>query len=248
MSLTRCICRPRATSPTCPNRKGDAAGRHVTHALRQLALPSVANTQTLRACAGLAACRTLSGASKLLSQAFAALLTLLLAKGQGLWVGPDCDGLLNHVHDPSETFGRRRPGPTRGSSPPGVEAGPSGLGGYCAGTGAGPSTSAQQGGGAGAAGSAEAWAAGDPDDPLGQEPASLDLSELLAAVEAPDTLPAAVAPNGVRAHPKHFQLQGLEWMLRRERDGDALGRSLLALHPAWLQLVTACGTLLYVHR
>ena len=30
--------------------------------------------------------------------------------------------------------------------------------------------------------------------------------------------------------------------------GDALGRGQLHLHPAWLQLVTADGQLLYLHR
>lgn len=30
--------------------------------------------------------------------------------------------------------------------------------------------------------------------------------------------------------------------------GDALGRGQLRLHPAWLQLVTADGQLLYLHR
>lgn len=37
-------------------------------------------------------------------------------------------------------------------------------------------------------------------------------------------------------------------MLDRERRGDALGRGVLHLHPAWLQLVTASGFVFYVHR
>ena len=36
-------------------------------------------------------------------------------------------------------------------------------------------------------------------------------------------------------------VQGLEWMLRREQNGDALGRSLLRLHPSWTQFVTQEG-------
>lgn len=37
-------------------------------------------------------------------------------------------------------------------------------------------------------------------------------------------------------HLSRLAPQGLEWMLRRERQGDALGRSLLLLHPAWAQV------------
>ncbi len=37
-------------------------------------------------------------------------------------------------------------------------------------------------------------------------------------------------------------------MLDRERRGDAVGRGHLHLHPSWLQLLTADGQLLYMHR
>lgn len=40
--------------------------------------------------------------------------------------------------------------------------------------------------------------------------------------------------------------QGLRWMVAREQNGDAVGRGHLHLHPAWLQLLTADGQLLYV--
>jgi hypothetical protein len=43
-------------------------------------------------------------------------------------------------------------------------------------------------------------------------------------------------------------LQGLEWMLRRERRGDALGRGLLQLHPMWLSFATEEGFVFYLHR
>jgi hypothetical protein len=36
-------------------------------------------------------------------------------------------------------------------------------------------------------------------------------------------------------------------MVTRERNGDAVGRGHLHLHPAWLQLLTADGQLIYVH-
>lgn len=44
------------------------------------------------------------------------------------------------------------------------------------------------------------------------------------------------------------QKQGLEWMHRRERTQDAVGRGLLQLHPAWVQLVTASRFVFYVRR
>ena len=37
-------------------------------------------------------------------------------------------------------------------------------------------------------------------------------------------------------------------LLAAPPQGDALGRGQLRLHPAWLQLVTADGQLLYLHR
>lgn len=40
--------------------------------------------------------------------------------------------------------------------------------------------------------------------------------------------------------------QGLEWMLRRERRGEAAGRSVIRLFPGWLQFVTAAGHVFYV--
>ena len=48
--------------------------------------------------------------------------------------------------------------------------------------------------------------------------------------------------------PKAFQLEGLEWMLRRERLGNANGQGVLQLHPNWLQLVTCSGHILYLSR
>lgn len=45
-----------------------------------------------------------------------------------------------------------------------------------------------------------------------------------------------------------FLLQGLAWMLSRERRGDALGRGLLLLHPDYLQLVNEQGWTFYLHR
>ena len=78
--------------------------------------------------------------------------------------------------------------------------------------------------------------------------ALFDVQRLLGEVSLPATAPAAPAPPGMVAHPKHYQLTGLQWMLGRERQGDARGRGQLHLHPAWLQLVAADGQLLHLHR
>jgi E3 ubiquitin-protein ligase SHPRH len=43
-------------------------------------------------------------------------------------------------------------------------------------------------------------------------------------------------------------VQALSWMLAREKQGDALGRGCLHLHPSWLQLVTREGYTFYVDK
>lgn len=65
--------------------------------------------------------------------------------------------------------------------------------------------------------------------------------------------PIAMAPFLLRSpeasltHPLMLRSpQGLEWMLRREQQGDAVGRGLVKLHPFWLQLVTAQGRVFYI--
>eukprot|EP00887_Chlorella_sp_A99_P005493 scaffold1.g5493.t1 len=94
---------------------------------------------------------------------------------------------------------------------------------------------------------AEEWAAVCAEDPAARH-REFDLERLLGATSLPGAAPAAVAPPGLVAHPKHYQLQGLQWMLDRERQGDALGRGHAHLHPGWLQLVTSNGQLLYLYR
>jgi len=56
------------------------------------------------------------------------------------------------------------------------------------------------------------------------------------------------APKGLRSKPKEYQLSGLQWMLHRERLGDAQDRGHVLLHPAWAQLVLPDGKLIYFHR
>ncbi|GLC39847.1 hypothetical protein PLESTB_001293100 [Pleodorina starrii] len=54
-----------------------------------------------------------------------------------------------------------------------------------------------------------------------------DLESLLDTIQPPSDLPEAPVPPAVVALPKPFQLQALEWMMRREQRGGAIGRSLL---------------------
>ena len=75
-----------------------------------------------------------------------------------------------------------------------------------------------------------------------------DVSRVLAAVAPDAAAPLAAAPPGLRSVAKQYQLQGLAWMLGRERRGDAVGRGCLHLHPAWSQLLAADGSPLYVHN
>ena len=53
---------------------------------------------------------------------------------------------------------------------------------------------------------------------------AVTVQQMLDSVALPDDAATAVAPGALRSIPKQFQLQGLQWMLDRERQGDALGR------------------------
>lgn len=77
-----------------------------------------------------------------------------------------------------------------------------------------------------------------------------DVSRVLESVARKDEAQAAKAqaPGVLLTRPKQYQLAGLQWMLDREEYGDALGRGQALLHPAWVQLVTPSGQLLYLHR
>ncbi|KAK9915395.1 hypothetical protein WJX75_008587 [Coccomyxa subellipsoidea] len=74
-----------------------------------------------------------------------------------------------------------------------------------------------------------------------------DIEKLLTSGMLPKDADLDPVPAQLQSHPKRFQLQGLRWMVTRERNGDAVGRGHLHLHPAWLQLLTADGQLIYVH-
>ena len=63
-----------------------------------------------------------------------------------------------------------------------------------------------------------------PTPPPIATPARVTVQQILDSVALPDEARPAVAPSALRTIPKHFQLQGLQWMLAREQLGDALGR------------------------
>lgn len=123
---------------------------------------------------------------------------------EGLQVGPDCDGLLNFCDtitslSTSETPRQAESAPMAGDS----EGASSGL----------PATA-----------SAEGEPGGVTHSP-GPSSAPVTVQQMLDSVALPDDAPTAVAPSALKTVPKQFQLQGLHWMLARERQGDALGRS-----------------------
>lgn len=93
-----------------------------------------------------------------------------------------------------------------------------------------------------------------PADQKGVElPTSLtDFPSLMSSISivADDfAMRSAKAPKGVKSKSHPFQLQGLQWMLDRERKEDACNRGVVSLHPAWTQLISADGKeVLYVNR
>ena len=123
---------------------------------------------------------------------------------EGIQIGPDCDGLLNFCDtttslSTSETPRQAESAPMAGDS----EGASSGL----------PAT---------------ASAAGEPGGVTpspGPSSAPVTVQQMLDSVALPDDAPTAMAPSALQTVPKQFQLQGLHWMLARERQGDALGRS-----------------------
>lgn len=143
---------------------------------------------------------------------------LMLADSAGLQIGPDCDGLLNFCDvGPSAITGMKQ-NPAEGSiKPEGTEAG-----------------KAEQGPSDGATEGQQDTAQGQQDTAQGQldaisaasseERAPMTVQQMLDSVALPEDAAVAVAPRCLRTVPKHFQLQGLQWMLARERQGDALGR------------------------
>ena len=79
-------------------------------------------------------------------------------------------------------------------------------------------------------------------------PHTQSLPRLLAAAGLPPTARAAPQPAGLTTPLLPHQRAGLKWMLDREHARDARGVGGLALHPMWVQFVTADEQTFYVHR
>ena len=143
---------------------------------------------------------------------------LMLADIAGLQIGPDCDGLLNFCDE--EDSSNIIPADQAASAlMQGAAEGSNGL--------------------LASEGKADHGPSGDLDNeqeeaakgqaaptqgPVSTKAAPMTVQQMLDSVALPDDSPSAIAPSSLRTVPKHFQLQGLHWMLARERQGDALGR------------------------
>lgn len=131
---------------------------------------------------------------------------MLLTASEGLQIGPDSDGLLNFCDSTASL--------TSAASQPQPQ----------------PQAELLQDASEGTSGllAAADHAAEDsqgPSDAQGQSGAApVTVQQMLDSVALSDDAPRAVAPSALRTVPKQFQLQGLYWMLARERQGDALGR------------------------
>ena len=79
-------------------------------------------------------------------------------------------------------------------------------------------------------------------------PHAQSLPRLLAAASLPPAAPAAPQPAGLRTPLLPHQRAGLRWILDRETRRDARGHCGLALHPLWVQLVSADGQTFYARR
>ncbi|KAK9805425.1 hypothetical protein WJX73_004310 [Symbiochloris irregularis] len=145
--------------------------------------------------------------------------------GSGLTVGPDCDGYLNLGMHGMEDAANSVEDADNSSQD------------------AGPSTSeavAWQ-----PVPRGDTWACGrQPDPSLGK----LELEQMLKGGALKSNAPRAYCPGAVRSKPKQFQLQALDWMLKREETGDARGKGHLSLHPGYLQFITPAGHALHMQR
>lgn len=156
----------------------------------------------------------------------APVLNWLMLADSGLQIGPDCDGLLNFCDE--EPSGSSKVG--HGSAAEGFRESSGSEAGRAQ---RGPSdgtADGQLGTADGQLGTADGQM-GTADGQLDAGPgvssagrAPMTVQQMLDSVALPDDAPTAVAPKCLRTVPKQFQLQGLHWMLARERQGDALGR------------------------
>ena len=136
---------------------------------------------------------------------------LMLADTAGLQIGPDCDGLLNFCDQADSGIA---------ASAALKQDGAEGSEGTQA-------DKAEQGPSEGTANGQQQASEGQPGHASGgkiRKAAPMTVQQMLDSVALPDDAAVAVAPRCLRTVPKQFQLQGLHWMLARERQGDALGR------------------------
>ncbi len=134
---------------------------------------------------------------------------MLLTDTVGLQIGPDSDGLLNFCDTSSSMGSTVSTAQAKSELLQDASEGTSGL--LAA---ADPAEDTSQGTSQSGAQPSTAVAAAAP----------VTVQQMLDSVALPDAAPTAVAPGALRTVPKQFQLQGLHWMLARERQGDALGR------------------------
>ncbi|KAK9805422.1 hypothetical protein WJX73_004034 [Symbiochloris irregularis] len=74
------------------------------------------------------------------------------------------------------------------------------------------------------------------------------IETILRAAALETDAPLAYPPASLSCVPKQFQLQGLDWMLKREETGDARGQGHLSLHPGFLQFITPGGHAIHIQR
>lgn len=135
---------------------------------------------------------------------------MLLTASEGLQIGPDSDGLLNFC-DSTATVSSAVSQPQPQAEPRAeaelLQDASEGTNGLLA------------------VAEHAAEESQGPSHAQGQSGAApVTVQQMLGSVALPDDAPRAVAPGALRTVPKQFQLQGLYWMLARERQGDALGR------------------------
>ena len=131
---------------------------------------------------------------------------LLLTDPEGLQIGPDSDGLVNFC-DQAESSRTTPAAQAEEELRQEAAEGSNALLATADAT-AGPSKGAES--------------KRSPSEGSSHE--TVTVQQMLDSVALPDDAATAVAPGALRSIPKQFQLQGLQWMLDRERQGDALGR------------------------
>ena len=143
---------------------------------------------------------------------------LMLADTAGLQIGPDCDGLLNFC-DEEDSSEMASADQAVSELVQGAAEGTNGLLASRGNADQGRSEDVDEGQQEAAKGQGAAAQGADS-----TKATPMTVQQMLDSVALPDDSPLAIAPRSLHTVPKQFQLQGLHWMLARERQGDALGR------------------------